>query len=323
VTLVLKEAMNNFKRKFSSSIYKQTNACSEKVLDLWDFPSLSFCLKVYRILILIWYFTGLTTWTCIAPRNVLASCIPVCLITLAFYPFLSNKSLIKKKVDIAKYQTIPQRPEDTKTTTTTRHIHFVIKVFPFASYYFLISFSLAISLASILTTLTFPSSPFLPRDHYQYYRLVSDVGIALGGLEVVLPSCLFPQHVKILRIRSLWVVVLLHTMLTVFFLCASWFHFLDNAYTLLVLVFVQGVTHGLVVVHAMAMMPRLFHDAREKGAAMGYELSQVENSQQDCLVCLWKKRWNTIVLMLFYWDVIVWLVYQQLLDGKQTFIAEN
>jgi len=189
---------------------------------------------------------------------------------LAFYPFLSNKSLIKKKVDIAKYQTIPQRPEDTKTTTTTRHIHFVIKVFPFASYYFLISFSLAISLASILTTLTFPSSPFLPRDHYQYYRLVSDVGIALGGLEVVLPSCLFPQHVKILRIRSLWVVVLLHTMLTVFFLCASWFHFLDNAYTLLVLVFVQGVTHGLVVVHAMAMMPRLFHDAREKGAAMGY-----------------------------------------------------
>jgi len=53
VTLVLKEAMNNFKRKFSSSIYKQTNACSEKVLDLWDFPSLSFCLKVYRILILI------------------------------------------------------------------------------------------------------------------------------------------------------------------------------------------------------------------------------------------------------------------------------
>ena len=58
----------------------------------------------------------------------------------------------------------------------------LFKAFPFLGYAYVTSFCTHSSIMSVLSTLTFPSAPFLPRDHYQYYRMLSDAGKVVGGV---------------------------------------------------------------------------------------------------------------------------------------------
>ena len=215
------------------------------------------------------FFSGLTTWSCAPPRVVVACCIPFCFLPLVFYPILAKKN--ESKYDMVKYHPIYRTTttENTKTSHKIIHeINVLYKAFPFVIYYFLSNFCLHLTMTSLLSTLTFPTSPFLPRDHYQYYRLISDCGMVLGSLGPVLLSCVKLKEKK--QVKGVLYIVLMNVTLTLIFFFATWFRFLPNVYVLFVLVFLQGGLFGATRVQAMVGVSDLFNDAIDKTKAMSY-----------------------------------------------------
>jgi len=223
--------------------------------------------------------SGLTTWVCFAPRTVVACSIPLCALPIGIYAFLDKTPLSSQSTNttttrLQNIEYTPLREEYSKdnniATKIIQEVVVLYKVFPVLTYYFITNFCLHVSLTAVLTTLTFPTSPFSPRDHYQYYRLVSDAGILFGGMELVLISCLCAKWAESWKIRRVWIMVLFNVSCLIFYVFASWYRFLPNVYVLFALVFVQGVIYGSILVRAIAIAVNLFHNQHDKGTAMGF-----------------------------------------------------
>ena len=223
--------------------------------------------------------SGLTTWARIAPRIVIACCIPVAFMSLVFYALLDKTALsshctnTSTKYQGIKYTTLEEAsiPENSKVANKIIHeIVVLFKVFPYAAYYFIANCSLQTSIVAVLSTLTFPTSPFAPRDHYQYYRLLSDAGMQLGGMELVLACCLSNKCLELFKIKRVWILVVLDVSCLMICLFASWYRFLPNVYVVFALVFVQGICHGIIIVQAIAIGANSFNTPQDKGTAMGY-----------------------------------------------------
>jgi hypothetical protein len=221
-------------------------------------------------------FSGLTTWLCVAPRTTIAAFVPLSWLLLVFYALLDkeplrNHSIKKISQDNIHYTSVPTTDNQHSTTlnTVVRRLDFFYKVFPFISYFCLTFFITLVSLNSIVTTLIFPSAPFLPRDHFQYYRLLGDVGYFLGGVELLFVSCIFPDWMTFFKIRKIWFLVLLNVGHLMFFLFASWYHFISNVAVILVLCLTQGLIHGSTTVHCLASSTESFTGTSDKGTALG------------------------------------------------------
>jgi len=147
-------------------------------------------------------------------------------------------------------------------------VRFLYDVFPFFGFTFISFCSFYLAMSSVLSTLTFPSSPFRVRDHYHYYRLCSDVGMVLGGSEVLVASCLCPSWLNFFRIRRLWIPVLLNVSHLMFFLFAAWYHFVPNVYVVLFLSGTHGFVFGSTTVHLLVGAADKFQNPHEKGLAL-------------------------------------------------------
>jgi hypothetical protein len=215
-------------------------------------------------------FSGLTVWLCVAPRTAVAACIPFCLLPSVLYVLLDKEPLKHHKTTNYEHvqYTALEAPQ-----TTSKAIHellLLFKVFPNICYGFATAFCLHISTTAVLPTLTFPSSPFPPRDHYQYFRLISDFGILFGGLEILLVSCISCLWIEFFKIRRIWIRVFLNVSLLIFFVLASWYHFLPNVVVVLVLCYIQGHLYGSVLVLCLETSADCFTGARDKGTALGF-----------------------------------------------------
>ena len=96
-----------------------------------------------------------------------------------------------------------------------------------------------------------------------------DGGRLLGGIELLLISCLCPQWINVSKIRKIWILVLLNVGHLLFFLVASWYHFVSSVYIVLILCFTQGILHGSTIVHSLASTADAFVDTTDKGIALG------------------------------------------------------
>jgi hypothetical protein len=241
--------------------------------------------KEVKLMFVLFMFSGLTTWLCVAPRIAVAACIPVCLVPGAIYMLLDKEPLKdhlqKNKTDHedVQYTSLKESSKEHTALSPTKPMHelvFIFKVCPLITYCFASNFCLHLTMTSILTTLTFPSSPFRPRDHLQYYRLLSDAGILFGGMGSLLVSCLCHKWIEFFRIRKIWILVLLNVSHVMLFVLASWLHFVPNVIMILVLCFTQGFAYGSTVVHCVTSAVNLFSCARYKGTALG--LTEVAKS---------------------------------------------
>lgn len=221
---------------------------------------------------------GLTTWLGVTPRIAIASCIPICFLPLSIYVLL-DKSPLKDHLETKitnQYEALQvdssvehsYNPTATPAPSLTQTSEFLLKVFPFVSYTYLSNFCLHLSMVAVLTTLTFPASPFPPRDHFLYYRLLSDAGIWFSGASLLTPY-LSPEGIDVLRIRKIWLLVLLHISHLFLFIFASWYRFLPNFILVLVLCFTQGVLQGLVLIYSMMDTAILFPCPKDNGTALG------------------------------------------------------
>ncbi|XP_031551696.1 protein BTN1-like [Actinia tenebrosa] len=223
-------------------------------------------------------YTGLTTWLCVAPCFAIAACIPLCLIPLAIYLSLDKEPLkdhLRQTTDhqpiqyaILTDEELSDEQETPEAVPSLSKVLFLFKALPIMGYNFISSTCCHVSVASVLSTLTFPSSPFLPRDHYQYYRLLSDSGMLFGGLLILVVSCFGEKCMEFFRIRKLWSLVTLNVIILLFFVFASWYRFLPNVIFVLVLCFVQGLLHGVTIVYCAQNIASLYSSPRDKGTAL-------------------------------------------------------
>lgn len=215
------------------------------------------------------------------PRIAIAVCIPICFFPLGIYILINKKPLedhLKGKANLVQYTKKLHEEEyynekDTETTHEPKSkFVLLVKSFPLFIYAYLSNFCIHFSMAAVLTTLTFPSSPFLPRDHFQYYRIVSDAGILTGGLGSFIFGCTDQKWMNsFFGIRNTGVIVAINVTHMFFFVLASWHRFLPNVMPVFVLCFTQGITFGLAVVQSMICATNLFSNPRDKGTALGIQ----------------------------------------------------
>ncbi|XP_031574578.1 uncharacterized protein LOC116308325 [Actinia tenebrosa] len=223
-------------------------------------------------------YTGLTTWFCVAPRITIAVCIPICFIPLGIYILLDKEPLkdhLQGTAKLVQYTKLPQEEysNDKHDTTADKLISktflLLVKSFPLFIYGYFSSFCIHFSMTAVLTTLTFPSSPFLPRDHFQYYRMISDAGIVIGGLGSFILGCTGQKWMnKFFGIRNTGLLVVINVIHMLFFVVASWHRFLPNVIPVFVLCFTQGIAFGIAAVQSLICATNLFSSPNDKATAL-------------------------------------------------------
>lgn len=210
---------------------------------------------------------------CLPPRLVVAVIYPFNLLVFIFYWILDHGPLKKYQIQYQEiqYKEVSQREDnDSKPNQSypNGRLQFLVDVFPFFGYYFVTHVSFYLAIISVLTTIVFPSSPFRTRDHYNYYRISGDIGMILGGSEIMFVSCLCPGLLKFIRVRRLWIPILLNISHLMFFLLEAWYHFLPNVYVLLLLCCTHSFVFGSTTVNVLANAADKFPNTHVKGVAL-------------------------------------------------------
>jgi len=205
----------------------------------------------------------------VAPRLVVSGLTPLCFLPILFYAFLNKEPLKNQSTKSAtNHHDIKYTALEDQNPPEINVLLQVFEVWPIVTYIFIGGCSIHLSMTTVLSTLTFPNSPFPPRDHYQYYRLLSDVGFLFGGIEIVLVACLRSQWIELFKIRKLWILVSLNVGCLMVYLFASWYRFVPNVYVVLSLVFIQGLLHGTTGVNCIGRAASLYTKADDKVTAM-------------------------------------------------------
>ncbi|XP_028515386.1 battenin-like [Exaiptasia diaphana] len=219
-------------------------------------------------------YTGSTVWQCVSPRTTIAFLLPLGFLIMIFYGILNHGPLKKyqkhEHKDSREYEPLSleeTQPDKQDQLQSSDHLQFFLKVFPLASYAFVAFFTFYLCVSAVLTTLTFPSASFRVRDHYQYYRFTSSIGRMFGGIELMLASRLCPKLSNFVC-RNIWVLVLVHIGHLIFFLFASWNHFVPSVYTILVLCVTLGISTSSITVRALSSAAECFAKSRDKGTAL-------------------------------------------------------
>jgi len=236
------------------------------------------CCAVLCILKFICFLTvGATVWICESPRSTTAFIFPATLLLAIVYGILNHGPLNRHQI-----KEIQQSPEYTAVSLVADEkvlkqespslllgrLQFIHDIFPLFGYSFVTFCSYYLAFSSILTTLTFQSSTFRIRDHYQYYKVTSDIGMVLGGSEIAIVSCLCPAWLSVFRIRRIWIPVLVNVGHLMFFLFAAWYHFVPNVYILLVLCVTHGFVFGSTIVHIVVAAADKFKCIHQRGLAL-------------------------------------------------------
>ena len=79
------------------------------------------------------------------------------------------------------------------------------KILPFMVALFLSFFSEYLSISSVVTTIAFPNSHVLPRDHYVYYMLSYGIGKFVGRGYLFLFAFLPPDAMEFLKCSRTWI----------------------------------------------------------------------------------------------------------------------
>ena len=225
------------------------------------------------------YVSGSTIWLCFPPRWTLAIIYPITILVFVIYGILNHGPLKKYQENLHnntshKYERVSSSPNNDSNSDKSRNsywikqVQFFFDVLPYFGYLFATFCSFHIAISSVLTTLSFPSSPFRIRDHFHYYRLSNDVGLILGGSEILMVSCFCPRWLDFFRIRKLWILVLLNVGHLVFFIFAAWYHFVPNVNVLLLLCATHGFIFGSTTVQVTVAVAEKFQNSHKKGLAL-------------------------------------------------------
>jgi len=208
------------------------------------------------------YYTGITTWTCCAPKTAIMAVIPLPLLLLVFYAildksYITNGSNSRRKERIQVEYTIIPSTSDSKDQFATdiqssicgEKLRTGVKILPYIIPLLLSFFAEYLSNSSVITTIV-PNSKVPPRDHFLYYLFSYEIGKFLGRSHLFILSCLPSDSLEVLRCKRTWVFALIELAHLIFFLLESWYHFVWYMWIVIFLCFTLGLVAGMLVLHS-------------------------------------------------------------------------
>jgi hypothetical protein len=123
------------------------------------------------------------------------------------------------------------------------------KLVPFIVPLCLSFFAEYLAMTAVVTTISFPKSGILPRDHYQYYSLAYRIGKFVGRSYLFLFACLVDVS-AFLKCRHTWIFALINLLQLALFLLESWYHFLPGIWLAILLCSTVGLVSGLIALHS-------------------------------------------------------------------------
>ena len=199
----------------------------------------------------------MTTWLCISPSTVLLMLLTLPPLVPVFHCLMDKREstrCVSKTTHRGSisYSALNSCEQDDHMPLTWKEILKVIWQNGrfFLSLYIGMFFEY-FTIQSVATTLAFPSAPFDPRHHYQFYTLLFFVGEFVGrlyGLLVLLMKCKIPHAT-----HHTWVFTSIIAVVAMFLIFASWYRFLQSVYIVLAMVFLIGLNIGALYNSTFAM----------------------------------------------------------------------
>ena len=207
-----------------------------------------------------WFiFSGITTWTCVSPKTAIMITIPLPLLLLVFYALLDKDYITdrtKERIEV-EYTIVPSASDTMEQTTTDREeslcseqLRIGVKILPYIIPLLLSFGAEYLSNSSVITTIAFPNSKFLPRDHFLYYFFSYEMGKFLGRSHLFILSFLPSDYLDVLRCKRTWLFAVIELAHLIFFVLESWYHFLWYMWLIIFLCFTLGLVAGMLVLHS-------------------------------------------------------------------------
>lgn len=205
------------------------------------------------------YYTGLTTWSCVSPKTAIMVTIPLALLILVFYAildkdYLTNSSQGPQEHREVEYSIVGTSPDQTTTVPErpicSEKLRIGVKILPFIIPLFLSFFAEYLSNSSVVTSIAFPESHVLPRDHFLFYSLSYRIGKFMGRSYLFIFACLPRDAVEFLKCDRTWVFAALEMAHLIFFLFESWYHFVSYIWIIIALCSTLGLVAGMIVLHS-------------------------------------------------------------------------
>lgn len=127
------------------------------------------------------------------------------------------------------------------------------RTLPFWIALFLGEFCEVLILTSVVTTLTFPNSPFNPRTHYVYYTTASSIGELAGRSYGAIISLCFKINTTT---KHTWIFPGILAVDLFFLIFAAWYRFLPNVWIVFPLLLVAGLCEGALFSNSFSITPR-------------------------------------------------------------------
>ena len=185
--------------------------------------------------------------------------IPLPLLVLVFYAILDKDYITNRpegRIEV-EYTIVPSA-SDTKEQTTTdtekslcsEQLRIGRKILPYIIALLLSFGAEYLSNSSVITTIAFPDSNVLARDHFLYYFLSYEIGKFLGRSHLFMLSCLPSDIIELLKCKRTWVFAVIEIAHLTFFLLESWYHFVSYIWIIIALCFTLGLVAGMLVLHS-------------------------------------------------------------------------
>ena len=216
-----------------------------------------------KIIIFFFFSSALMTWTCLSPKTTMMITIPLPLAVLVSYAllnkdFLPNSSQSSpKELKHVKYSivgstsdTMDQDAPSRQKLTCGEMLNIAWKMSS-VNISLLLSFSAEyISAVSVLTTISFPDSHILPRDHFLIYLLSYFIGRFVGRSYLLLFSWLPSNITKFLQCNRTWIFTVLQMAQLTFLVLNSLYHFVPYIWIIICVCSTLGLIGGMICVNA-------------------------------------------------------------------------
>ena len=231
------------------------------------------------LLDIVWILfpSGVTTWSCAeSPKTAIMIVIPLPLSILVSYAMLdkgdisNGEGLGTKVVKKAKYTAVSMDELLVPSQRLSYGEKFRIgrKIICFIIPLFFSFFAEYLANSSVITTIAFPNSQVLPRDHFLYYSLSYCTGKFLGRSYLLLFAWLSKDLTEFLFCDRTWIFAVLEIAQLIFFLFQSWYHFVSFIWIIVCLCFTLGLVSGMIYLHSPHAVARHV-EPEEKEFALG------------------------------------------------------
>lgn len=207
------------------------------------------------------YYTAVTTWTCVSPKVAIMITVPFPFLLMMFYAVLDKSNVLsisrrpQERVEV-EYTAVGTSDSAEKPASIPERLSFGgnlrigVKILPFIIPLAFSFFAEYMSNSAVVTTIAFPKSGVMPRDHYLYYALAYRLGKFVGRGYLFIFACLPDEAIEFLKCDKTWIFAVLNNALLIFFVFESWYHFLPYIWIMIALCSILGIVAGMIVLHS-------------------------------------------------------------------------